>query len=419
MTLEQTRYDLTDPGLLFRDDVLADPRPLYAQLRAEAPVWEMPGSNTFVVTSADLVIEAVGRIDDFSSNLTSLVYRGADGRPCVFDMAPLGDATHVLATADPPVHTKHRKLMGSRLTPAHVARLEPEVGRLVDGLLDPLLAAGGGDAVAALADPLPMQVLTRVIGLPVDDAPRLVRLVLDVGEILAGTGDADAMTRAATSAMDIGAYLGEHLATRIAATPSIDDSSPLLDVLADAVLRGELTDGEAVGILVQLASAGSETTTSLIGTSIRHLADDPALQDELRADLALVERFLEEMLRLDGPFRFHYRSTPHDTELGGVSIPAGSRVLLMWAAANLDEREFDHPDQLDLGRPVPKAHLAFGRGIHFCIGAPLARLEARVAITHLLQRTRAIEPDPARPAAHYPNIFLRRLRQLGVRVTPA
>src|SRR5688572_5641847 len=153
------RYDLDDETLLFRDDVIADPTPLYAQLRAEAPVWRMPGATTFVVTRADLVTEAVSRVDDFSSNLSSLVFRGADGCPHVFDMAPLGDATHVLATADPPVHATHRKLLQSSLSPANVARFATDIAAMVDEMLAPLLAGGGGDLISNLADPLPMRVI--------------------------------------------------------------------------------------------------------------------------------------------------------------------------------------------------------------------------------------------------------------------
>ncbi len=410
-------YDLADPGLLFRDDVLDDPTALYAVLRAEAPVWEIPGTATFVVTSAELVNEAVARPDDFSSNLASLVYRGAGGRPAVFDMAPLGDATHVMATADPPVHTAHRKLLQPHLTPACVGRLADDVTAMVDELLAPLLAEGAGDLVAALADPLPMRVIARVIGLPEEDTPRLLRLVLDTDEILAGVVDEERMQRAAASAMETGVYLAEHLARAIERHDGRDDT--LLDVTAGAVATGEMTFEEVCGALVQILSAGSETTTSLVAQAALVLAGDRHLQDRLRADPALVGPFLEEVLRTDGPFRFHYRTTRAATSLGGVAIPAGARLLLMWAAANLDAAAYDDPTHLDVDRPLAKGHLAFGRGIHFCIGAPLARLESRIAIERLLASTTAVSLDPSIPPRHLPNIFLRRLSQLGISVRTA
>jgi cytochrome P450 len=419
-------YDLTDPTLLFRPDVLDDPSALYAELRAKAPVWEVPGTATFVITSAALVNEAVARPEDFSSNLASLIFRGADGCPVVFDMAPLGDATHVLATADPPVHTAHRKLVQPQLTPACVGRLEGDVTAIVDELLAPLLAARGGDVVAALADPLPMRVISRVIGLPPDDTPRLMALVLDTDEILAGVVDQDAMQRAAASALDTGVYLASHLATAVerrgaagagAAGAGVPDT--LNDLLAAEIASGAMTFEEAAGMLVQILSAGSETTSSLIAQAVLVLAGDAALQDRLRADPAAVAPFLEEVLRTDGPFRFHYRTTSRATELGGVAIPAGSRLLLMWAAANLDADAYSAPERLDVDRPLAKGHLAFGRGIHFCIGAPLARLESRLAVQRLLAATASVRLDPAVAPRRYPNIFLRRLSQLGVTVTPA
>jgi cytochrome P450 family 144 len=407
------RFDLSDPALLFRDDVLDDPAALYRQLRAEAPVWQMPGTGTFVVTRAELVNEAVARVDDFSSNLTSLVHRGADGLPRAFDMTPMGDAIHVLATADPPVHTQHRKLLQPHLAPGVVARLEGDVFAIVDALLDGLPATGGVDLTAALADPLPMLVIARVIGLPSADARKLVPLVLDVDQMLAGVSDERGMARAAEAAMEQATYLADRLQRTVEDPTTVLDDT-LLRALSDAIGRGEMTFDEAVGILVQMLGAGTETTTSLIGTAVRLLAADDELQDRLRAEPALVPTFLEEVLRLDGPFRFHYRSTRRDTELGGIAIPGGSRVLLMWAAANLDESAYPDPDAISLDRAGVKSHLAFGRGIHFCIGAPLARLEARVAVTRLLESTTSIRLDAEHPPRHHRDIFLRRLAELPV-----
>jgi cytochrome P450 len=409
-------YDLSDPTLLFRADVLDDPSALYTELRAKAPVWEIPGTATYLVTSAALVNEAVARPEDFSSNLSSLIFRGGDGCPEVFDMAPMGDAIHVMATADPPVHTAHRKLLQPHLTPACVGRLEDEITEIVDELLAPLLAAGGGDLVAALADPLPMRVISRVIGLPADDTATQLRLVRDTGEILAGVTEQDRMQVAAATAMEAGVYLADHLARAVAADGTVADDT-LLAVLAKEIRAGVMTFEEGAGILVQILSAGSETTTSLIARSALTLADDRELQDRLRTEPNLVGPFLEESLRTDGPFRFHYRTTRQATELGGVAIPAGSRLLLMWAAANLDADAYPDPARLDVDRPIAKGHLAFGRGIHFCIGAPLARLESRIAVSRLLSSTRTIELDPALPPRQLRNIFLRRLVQLGVTVT--
>ena len=165
-------------------------------------------------------------------------------------------------------------------------------------------------------------------------------------------------------------------------------------------------------MLIQLLGAGTETTTSLIARTALHLARDEALQRTVREHPDLVPTLLEEMLRLDGPFRFHYRAVLRDTELGGVQVPAGSRLLLMWASANLDDSAVDRPGEFDLTRSVPKAHFAFGRGMHFCIGAPLARLEGRIVIERLLRSTTSFSVDVSRAVEHRPSIFLRRLGRL-------
>jgi cytochrome P450 len=408
-------FDLEDATVLFRDDVLADPAPFHAHLRRHAPVWEIPGTKTFLVSTAELVAEAVTRTDDFSSNLLSLVFRGDDGRPVVFDMTQVGPGTHVLATADEPVHTVHRKLLQPAFSPGAVEALTDFVVRLADELLEPLGREGRGDLATQVAEPLPVRVIARMIGIPDGDIPTLAPLVLQSNDLLAGVVDAETMARSATAAMETTAYLttlldGWDLVERLEPT--------ICDVLVRACAAEEITTDDAVGILVQLLGAGTETTTGLIGRSVLQLARDPSLQDTVRSRPDLVPNLLEETLRLDGPFQFHYRAATRDTELGGVSIPTGSRVLLMWASANHDPSVVDDPERFDMERAVPRAHFAFGRGIHFCIGAPLARLEARIVLERLLQQSVTFAVDDSRPVALRPSIFLRRFESLPLVVRP-
>ena len=179
---------------------------------------------------------------------------------------------------------------------------------------------------------------------------------------------------------------------------------------AQAVTDGELTDEEAVSILALLVSAGGESTTSLTGTGVRILADRPDLQDRLRREPELIPAFVEEACRIDPPFRGHYRSVPVDTELGGVMLPAGSTLVLAWTAANRDRDAFPNPDDIDLERPNPRQHVGFGWGIHLCVGAPLARVEAKVAFEQLLARTKSFTIDPASPPLHHHlSLMIRRL----------
>jgi cytochrome P450 len=162
-----------------------------------------------------------------------------------------------------------------------------------------------------------------------------------------------------------------------------------------------------------LIAAGGESTTSLLGTAVKTLAERPDLQDELRANFDLIPSFVEEALRFDPPFRGHYRVTTRETDLGGKTIAAGSHLLLMWPAANRDQSAFDAPDDIRLDRANPRSHVGFGWGIHLCIGAPLARLEARVAIESLLRATRRFRLDEhVRVLSYHPSLLVRRLHAL-------
>jgi cytochrome P450 len=401
-------FDLDDPKLLFRDDVLRDPAALYAHLHRHAPVWELPGSGTFVVSTAALVAEAVGRPEDFSSNLTSLIYTGDDGCPVVFDMTHLGSGIHVMATADPPDHGVHRKLMQPLFNPGAVDRLAGFVGDVARGLVADLVATSHGDLATSLAEPLPVRVICAMVGIPDDDVEMLAPLVLQANDILAGVCDAASMATSGGAAMKV----NEYLVALIRNWQVTADGTTACDVLARACEAGTVSIEDAEGIIVQLLGAGTETTTGLIGRAALQLASDEQLQRAVRERPELVPSLVEETLRFDGPFRFHYRSVARDTELGGVPIPAGSRVLLMWAAANLDDELVDRPMEFDVTRSVARSHFAFGRGMHFCIGAPLARLEAKLAIEALLAATTWFALDPDAAPHHRPSIFLRRLGSL-------
>jgi cytochrome P450 len=195
-----------------------------------------------------------------------------------------------------------------------------------------------------------------------------------------------------------------------------EPSEDLLGALASSITDGVLTAQEAGGILTILLSAGGESTTSLLGNAVRMLAEDQELQDHLRRNLEQVPPFVEEALRLESPFRYMMRTVPADTTLGGVEIPAGATVLLFWAAGNRDPEEFEHPDEVDLNRRVPRRHVAFGRGIHHCVGAPLARIEARNVLSVLLHRTSRISLDPDSPPRWVGSLLVRRHDELPVRL---
>jgi cytochrome P450 len=190
----------------------------------------------------------------------------------------------------------------------------------------------------------------------------------------------------------------------------------LLGAVARSIVDGILTESEGAGILTILLSAGGESTTSLLGNAVRMLAEDPELQNHLRRNLDQVPLFVEEALRLESPFRYMMRTVPADTSLGGVEIPTGATVLLLWASGNRDEQEFERPTEVDLARRVPRRHVAFGRGIHHCVGAPLARIEARNVLSVLLDRTSTISLDPEHPPRWVDSLLVRRHQELPVRL---
>jgi cytochrome P450 family 144 len=202
------------------------------------------------------------------------------------------------------------------------------------------------------------------------------------------------------------------------ALPSASEDT-VLDAAAAGVRDGVLTREEAAFALMVLLGAGGETTTSLIGNAVRMLAERSDLQDDLRADLAQVPAFLEEVLRLESPFRFHPRTVRGAVELGGVKIPDGALVALLWGSANRDESVFERPEEVVFDRVNAHLHLGFGRGIHHCVGAPLARLESRVVLTKLLERTVRFTLDPERTPRWVDSLWVRRHERLPIVVEPA
>lgn len=403
------------PGHLLDPATIQDPGPFRAWLRAHAPVHRVGDTSLHLVATWPLVVEALGRVEDFSSNLTALLYRADDGSPVLFDMTALGANIQTLATADPPAHTLHRRAVFPSLVERRMREVEGYARAVAADLVARAVAPGRCDATAGLADPLPMTVLADVLGLRLDGVTvdDLVAWAFDGTELLAGTHTAGRMAELQDRAAEAGLFLAEQLAR---ATP--DPESGIVGAVAVGVRDGLLTPEEAIGTLVILLGAGGESTSSLIGSAVRILAADGALQDALRDDLDLVPAFVEEVLRLESPFTGHYRHVRRDTELGGVALAAGDSLFLMWSSANRDGAHFDGPDELRLDREHPRDHLGFGRGIHHCVGAPLARMEARVALEELLLATDRFALDPDHPPAYVDSMFVRRHAHLDLLVGP-
>jgi cytochrome P450 family 144 len=411
----------SDP--LFDPAVVEDPREYYERLRATDPVHEVPGTGAFLVTRMDLIQAVVAKPAVFSSVSTMFLHHhgGVDGAPGLRGVAPDAEVDTsqgmVLATADPPDHTRQRKVVTRRLSTSVMQGMEPEFRELVDGVLDGALADGRIEWMSELAEPLPVVMVARILGVDDEQAPALKEQGYASVEAISGFVTDERLEELGAPMMNVGPVVDRYLDARGAQQY---DAETLIGVCGQAVENGELTDLEAMATLFLLISAGGESTTSLTGTGARILAERPDLQERLRREPHLIPAFVEEACRIDPPFRGHYRKVMTDTEIGGVQIPAGSSLVLMWPAANHDRDAFANPDDIDLDRSNPRQHVGFGWGIHLCVGAPLARVEAKVAFEQLVARTKSFSVDPAAAHLHYhPSLMVRRLVELPLILEPA
>jgi cytochrome P450 len=337
--------------------------------------------------------EAVAVLSDpaaFSSDLTAL-------QPQQDDLALFQRGN--LVRMDPPRHRALRTLVSQAFTPRVVADLEPRIAELTTQLLDE--AGTRFDLVDALAYPLPVIVIAELLGIPPSDRPLFRRWAdvligqdVDPDQGLVEAG-AQAVTAVAPTVREMNAYFLEHIGSR-RDRPGGDLTSRLVQAQVD----GErLADEEIVGFVGLLLIAGHVTTTATLGNTVVAFSEAPDAAAEVRADPALLPGAIEEVLRVRTPFPRLARITTADAEVGGVRIPAGQVVLPWLAAANRDGRVFAEPHRFDVHRR-PNPHLTFGHGVHFCLGAPLARLEARVALRLLLERYRDVEVPAGEPVEH-------------------
>lgn len=347
-------YDVFDPAFH------QDPFPVYARLRDEFPVYRDEQYGFYALSRFADVFAAATDAATFSSY-------------AVESEALLPQLNFL----DGIRHRDMRALVSRGFTPRRVAELEPLVAKVVDDLLNDIQANGGGDLVTDLGAPLASRVVGALIGIP-DERLEEFRHWTEELTTLGQTGEIDRLQQVATA---IYSLFGDLLAER-RAQPTDDLMSALIAASIDGT---RLTEDEILGFCFLLVSGGNDTTMHLVATGAVHLAENPDVRARLVSEPARLPDAIEEMLRLDPPAQLHARTTTRDVELHGVTIPADSRVMLLWGAANRDEREFPDPDRFDIDRASTR-HLGFGVGPHFCLGASLARLEARAAFAELLRR---------------------------------
>ena len=384
----------------------ADPYPRYAALRERAPVHRS-AFGIWTLTDYDdcqLLLRHPGVGKDFSSAMSSLGLSDADREA---QDRFRNDRSNMLVT-DPPDHTRLRGLVTRAFTPRTVEKLRPTVVTLVDELLD-TFDHGETEVMDALAFPLPVTVIGDMLGVPAEDRALLRPLVRSVTAILELAVSPEALAEAADADAQLGRYFADLVAER-RAHPRDD----LLTKLIEAEDKGDqLTEHELISTVILLFAAGFETTTHLIGNGLLALLRNPGELDRLRADRSLVRSGVEELLRYDSPVQIAARTTYEELRVGDAIIPAGNLVLAMLGAANRDPARFTDPDRLDVGRDEG-APMSFGGGIHFCLGAALARLEGQIVLDRLLDRFATMELVGGPPTVR-DSLTLRGLTDLRVR----
>ena len=357
-----------------------DPFPYFAEMRSRCPVQPVrlsDGHDAWVILGHEASRQALNDPGISKDMLAAL----ADDPDVVAEGLPGPAFSRHMLNVDPPDHTRLRRLVAKAFLPSRVAALEPRIQALTDELLDQLAAQGPEatvDLVEGFAHPLPFRVICELLGVPEGDRPPLH----DWFAVLLRPWGDDPPPEAVRASDGIVAYLGELVEAK--------RRSPGDDLVSVLVSAGDdddrLTDQELLSSLFQLIVAGHDTTSANIGNSVVALLDHPDQLDALRADLGQMPAAVEELLRYSAPVpHATFRKTTGPLAVGGTEIPGGQQVLVCLAAANHDPAAHPDPEVLDIGRPA-RTHLAFGHGIHFCLGAPLARLEARVALTTLLRR---------------------------------
>ncbi|MGW7530081.1 cytochrome P450 family protein [Streptomyces sp. NPDC054783] len=391
------RQHVVDLGEL-GDALRTDPHPVYARLREQGPVHRvrLPGWED----DAWLVVG----YEEARAALADPRLAKDTGKIGLTAMEQEMIGRHLLTT-DPPQHTRLRGLVTRAFTMRRVEQLRPRIQQITDELLDEMLPAGRADLIASLAYPLPITVICELLGVPGMDREEFRKMSTEVVAPTNGQTGYEAIVR-------LGEYLTELIEDKRSCGATDDLLSDLIRTTAEDGDR--LSAHELRGMAFLLLIAGHETTVNLIGNGVHALLTHPGQLAALRADMTLLDGAVEEMLRYESPVQSAtYRFAAEPLEIAGAAIEKGTHVVISLTAAQRDGERYDDPDRFDIRRDT-RGHLAFGHGIHYCLGAPLARLEGRTAIGTLLERAPALALDGT-PGEWLPGLLMRGMRSLPVR----
>ncbi|MEX0846935.1 MAG: cytochrome P450 [Ilumatobacteraceae bacterium] len=406
--------------VLVTPEVLECPYPYYARVRDEAPVHQTP-LGFYVVSRYEDVVAIVRDTERFSSDMRNSFVSGPPSDEVKAIQAEGYPSVNTLLTNDPPSHTQFRGLVNKAFTPKRVAQLEGEIRQIAGELMDRWVDAGRVELVTQFAVGLPLTVIADALGVSRDDMADFKRWSDDAVAPLSGMLPPDRQVECARSRVEMQRYMAERVRERA--------SAPRDDLLSDLV-QARFDQGDRVGqgldlpellnVIEQLLVAGNETTTKLISAGMQLLLDHPEQMVAVAADHSLVPNLVEEALRVESPVQMLPRVAKVDVEVGGIAIPAGSILMMMYGCANRDEAKFSDGEAFDVRRTNARAHLAFGNGAHFCPGAALARSEGRIAFETLLDRATdwALDTTVESPTHRELSMTLRGLSALHLTFRP-
>ncbi|GAA0321445.1 cytochrome P450 [Sphingomonas oligophenolica] len=409
--------------------ILKDPYAYFEAIRAKGPIYRIPGSGLVVVTGYEEILEVINNTRDFSSVLAPqgpaaplpFTPEGSDITPQIEAHRTEFIGGDLLVSLDDRPHSLSRQLLNRLFTPSRLKANEAFITDYADQLVRDAVAKGGTELIKEIATPFVTLVVADLLGVPADDR-QLFMDAIDAGPP-PGSLDANDLIAQNQPLVIMGTYFAGYVADR-RETPRDDILSELSNATYSDGTTPEML--EIVRLATFLFGAGQDTSAKLLGNAMRFIVDQPGLQQRLRADPVLIPAMLEEVLRLEGSTKMTARIARKDTRIGDLEVPAGTRVMLALAAANRDPRRWSDPEAFLLDRPKIKEHLAFGRGAHVCVGAPLARVEVRVIIEKFLEHTESIDlveekhgPPDDRSLDYEASFIIRGLSAMHLKLTPA
>jgi len=400
---------------LFEPATLVDPFEFYEEQRAKSPVFLDEATGTYVVLDYDLISEAVGRLDDFSNQFDVRLSGGADEAELGKDeeLQAIVDqgwpAVSTLLTADQPRHTSFRKLVNSAFAMPKVNKLEDSIRAMSNDLIDGFIDKGQCEFVGEYAIPMPVKTIAGQLGLDRADAETIKRWTQAFVDRLSGMMSRERQLEAEREVVEFQLTLKANMDDR--RKEARDD---ILSDLVNAKLDGErpLDDAESLSIVQQLMVAGNETTTAALAEGLRLFATNPDEYKKIQTDPSLIPNAVEEVLRMSSGSSGIWRVMHRDAELGGVKLPKGAMVMLRYHAANRDPKQFENPNSFQVERKNVRTHMAFGKGIHMCVGNMLSRKEMAVSFQQFAQRIDDLAVADGAELVYPPNMMLRGLTAL-------